>query len=73
MEDSWPYQDSNSDPVVNQPVASHYTDYAILAQQLLSVHRVSEIRQMEIHTDEPLVPEPSPSAVEIAIANLKRV
>jgi hypothetical protein len=26
---------------------------------------------MEIHTAEPLVPEPSPSEVEIAIANLR--
>jgi hypothetical protein len=24
----WPYQDSNSDPSVVQPVASRYTDYA---------------------------------------------
>jgi hypothetical protein len=30
-EDSCPYRDFNSDPSVVQPVASRYTDYAILA------------------------------------------
>jgi hypothetical protein len=38
----------------------------------MNVHRVSDVRQMEIHTAEPLVPEPSPSEVEIAIAKLKK-
>jgi hypothetical protein len=28
-EKSWPYRDSNSDPLVLQPVPSYYTDYAI--------------------------------------------
>jgi hypothetical protein len=37
----------------------------------LNVHGVSDVRQIEIHTAEPLVPEPGPSEVEIAIANLK--
>jgi hypothetical protein len=40
--------------------------------QLLSVHRVSAVRQTEIHTAEPLVPDPWPCEVEIAIAKLKR-
>jgi hypothetical protein len=39
--------------------------------QLLNVHRVSDVRQIEIHTAEPLVPDPSPFKVEIAIAKLK--
>jgi hypothetical protein len=39
---------------------------------LLNVPRVSDIRQIEIHTAEPLVPEPSPFEVEIAIAKLKK-
>jgi hypothetical protein len=30
-ENSWPYRDSNSDPLVVQPVASSYTEYAIPA------------------------------------------
>jgi hypothetical protein len=33
---------------------------------------VSDVRQIEIHTAEPLVPDPSPSEFEIGIANLRR-
>jgi hypothetical protein len=40
--------------------------------QLLNVHRASDVRQREIHTAEPLVPDPSPFEIENAIANLKR-
>ncbi|PNF35986.1 hypothetical protein B7P43_G02286 [Cryptotermes secundus] len=39
---------------------------------LLNVHSVSDVRQIEMHTVEPLVPDPSPSEVESAIAKLKR-
>jgi hypothetical protein len=34
--------------------------------------RVSGVRQIEIHRSEPLVPDPSPYKVEIAVAKLKR-
>jgi hypothetical protein len=37
--------------------------------QLLNVHRV---RQIEIHTAEPLVPDPSPFEVVIAVAKMER-
>jgi hypothetical protein len=40
--------------------------------QLLSVHRVNDVRQIEIHTPEPLVHEPSPFEVENGIAKLKK-
>jgi hypothetical protein len=40
--------------------------------QLLNVHGVNDVRQTEIHTAEPLVPEPSSYEVEIAIEKLKR-
>ncbi|PNF23951.1 hypothetical protein B7P43_G10044 [Cryptotermes secundus] len=40
--------------------------------QLLNVHRVSDIRQTEIDTAEPLIPDSSPFEVESAIAKLKR-
>jgi hypothetical protein len=38
----------------------------------MEVHRISEVRLMEIHTAEPLVSEPSPLEVEVAIAKLKK-
>jgi len=40
--------------------------------QLLDVHRVNDVRQIEIHAAEPLVPEPSAFEVELAIEKLKR-
>jgi hypothetical protein len=40
--------------------------------QLLILHGVNDVRQTEIHTAEPLVPEASSSEVEIAIEKLKR-
>jgi hypothetical protein len=39
--------------------------------QLLNVYRLSG-RQIELHTAEPLVPDPSPFEFEISIAKLKR-
>jgi hypothetical protein len=39
--------------------------------QLLNVHRVNDVRQTEMHTTEPLVPEPSAFEFEMAI-KLKR-
>jgi hypothetical protein len=38
---------------------------------VLNVHGVHDFRQMDIHTDEPLVPEPSLVEVEIAIGKLR--
>jgi hypothetical protein len=40
-------------------------------KQVLNVHGVLKVRQMDIHTAEPLVPEPSLVEVEIAIGKLK--
>jgi len=40
--------------------------------QLLDVHRVNDGRQTEIHTAEPLVPEPSAFEIALAIEKLKR-
>jgi hypothetical protein len=40
--------------------------------QLLNVHGISDVRQIEIHTAEPLVPDPHLLGVEIAIAKLKK-
>jgi hypothetical protein len=40
--------------------------------QLLNIHRVSDVRQIEIHTTKSFVPEASPFELEIAIAKLKK-
>jgi hypothetical protein len=40
--------------------------------ELLNVHGVGGVRQTEIHTAEPFVPEPSASEIEVAIGKLKR-
>ena len=40
--------------------------------QLMNVHGVNDVRQTEIHTAEPLVPEKSAFEVETAIEKLKR-
>ena len=39
--------------------------------QLLNVHGVNDVRQIEIHTAQPLAPEPSAYEVELAIENIK--
>ena len=39
--------------------------------QLLNVYEVNDIRETELHTAEPLVPEPTAFEVELAIKKLK--
>jgi hypothetical protein len=39
--------------------------------QVLNVHGVHDVRQMGIHTAEPLVPEPGLVEVEIAVGKLQ--
>jgi hypothetical protein len=41
--------------------------------QLLNVHGVSDVRQTEMYTAEPLVPEPSSFEAEIVIEKRKKV
>jgi hypothetical protein len=40
--------------------------------QLLNVHNVSDIRQIDVHTAQPLVPGPNHFEVEIVTAKLKK-
>jgi hypothetical protein len=40
--------------------------------QLLNVHRVTDVRHIEIHTAELLLPDPSTFGVENSIAKLKK-
>ena len=39
--------------------------------QLLNVHRFNDVKQTDIHSTEPLVPEPSAFDVELAIEKLR--
>jgi len=39
--------------------------------QILNIHEVNEVTQTEMHTEEPLVPGPSASEVELVIEKLK--
>jgi len=41
--------------------------------QLLNVHGINDVRQTEIHTAEPLVPEPSACEFELPIEKLKKI
>jgi hypothetical protein len=50
-------------------ILNRWKDYF---SQLLNVHNVSDVRQIEVHMAEPLVPGPSRLEVEIAIAKLKK-
>jgi hypothetical protein len=38
---------------------------------LVNVHRVSNVKEIEIHTAEPLIPDPSLFEIEIGIEKLK--
>jgi hypothetical protein len=40
--------------------------------QLLNLHNVNDVRQIEVHTAEPLVPGPSHYDVEIAVVKLRK-
>jgi hypothetical protein len=46
--------------------------WKIYFSQLLNVNNVSDVRQIEVHMAEPLVPGPSCLEAEIAIAKLKK-
>jgi hypothetical protein len=50
---------------------SIWNRWKIFFNQVLNVHGVHDVRQMDKHTVEPLVPEPSLVKVEIAIGKLK--
>jgi hypothetical protein len=63
-------KDEKGDLLADSHILNTRNNY--FSQRLKNVHRVSDVRQIEVHTAEPLVSEPSPSEVEIAIPNLKR-
>jgi hypothetical protein len=63
-------KDENGDLFANSHnILNRFKNYF---SQLLNMHNVSVLRQIEVHTAEPLVPGPSRLEVEIAIAKLKK-
>jgi hypothetical protein len=63
-------KDDNGDLLVDSnTILNRWKSYF---SQLLNVHNVSDVRQIEIHTAESLVPGPSHLWVEISIAKLKK-
>jgi hypothetical protein len=59
----------NGDLVDSQNILNRWKNYF---SQLLNVHNVSDVRQIEVHTAETLVPGDSRLEVEIAHAKLKK-
>jgi hypothetical protein len=73
----WGYQprsifvkDENGDLLADSNTILHR--WKTYFSQLSNVHDVSDVRHVEIHTAEPLVPAPSHHKVEISIAKLKK-
>ena len=61
--------DENGDLVAESPgIVARWRKYF---SQLFNVHGVKNVGQGEIHTAEPLVPDPSAPEVELAIDKLK--
>jgi hypothetical protein len=62
-------KDENGDLLVDSHnILNRWKNYF---SQLLNVHKINDVRQIEIHIAEPLMPDPSPFEVGIAIAKLK--
>jgi hypothetical protein len=62
-------KDENGDLLDSHNMLNRWKNYFF---QLLSVHNVSDVRQIEVHMAEPVVPGPSRLEAEIAIAKLKK-
>ena len=61
-------KDEKGDLADSHSIVARWRNYF---SQLFNVHGVKDVGQAEIHTAEPLVPEPSASEVELAIDKLK--
>jgi hypothetical protein len=61
-------KDENGDLLANSHnILNRWKNYF---SQLLNVHNVSDVRQIEVHMAEPLVPGPSCLEVEIAVVKI---
>jgi hypothetical protein len=59
----------NGDLLANSNILSRWKNYF---SHSLNARRVSDVRQGEIHTAEPLVADPNPFEFKIAVEKLKR-
>jgi hypothetical protein len=62
-------KDENGDLLADSHILNRWKNYF---SQLLNVNNVSDVRQIEIHTAEPLLPDPSHLETEVATAKLKK-
>jgi hypothetical protein len=63
-------KDESSDLLVDpRKILNRWKNYFC---QLLNVHRAGGVRQTEIHTAKPFVPEPNASELEVTIQKLQR-
>jgi hypothetical protein len=63
-------QEEKGDPLADSHnILNRWKNYF---SQLFNVHNVSDVRQIEVHTREQLVPSPSRLEVETAIAKFKK-
>jgi hypothetical protein len=62
-------KDDNGDLLAGSNIFNGWKNYV---SQLLNVHNVSDVRQIEVYMAEPLVPGPSRLQIEIAITKLKK-
>jgi hypothetical protein len=67
-----PITNSEEDVKGVQFAGTHFEWVGDHFSQLLNVHGINDIRQTEVHTAEPLVPEPRASEDKMAIEKLKR-
>jgi hypothetical protein len=64
-------KDENCDcPADSHNILNRWKNYF---SQLLNVHRVSDVRQIEIQTAEPSLPDPRPLDVKTAVAKFKSI
>jgi uncharacterized protein YaaR (DUF327 family) len=64
-------KDENGDLLMNSHTILNWWENCVT--YLFNVHSVSDVRQIEVHTAQPLVPGPSPFEVETAIAKIKKL
>jgi hypothetical protein len=62
-------KDENGDLLAGSHILNRWKNYF---SQLLNVHSVSDVRQIQIHTAETFVPGPNPPEIETVIAKLKK-